>query len=340
MKLLFIPILVFVLLSFTHSFGVWRNINQIQFLSSIETMYENNQYLPSQSILLNPKVNVCNVTEEEQIQSQWYMIGRNINFPFHLPKKVTIWGKKYVLWKKNENKYVCRSDTGPHVDVSLSQGTMYKKCMISPEYQRDFNPQYAYVEGTRLYAPPQFQVIEKNKLVYMNTLGTAPNATDTSEIICNTGRYVYIESCIDIPPPILMDASLDIVHIIFAKLFTMKDGFEPSDIRIVYSPNSSYNVVDYTYTCEPDSAVCRFFETNEMIISSNIVRPYVTTSCVTIGDKQLVFETNILPIDANHCKIYICCYQNIGLYYRHQKWIGKIIQTFLDVYTQLSICSR
>ena len=310
---MFTPILVFVLLSFVHSFGLWPNINRFPLLSCIEHVYENNQYLPSQSILFNPKVDMHNVTEEDKMQFEWYMIGRNTDFPFRVPRKITIWGKEYTIWKQNKNDYVCLTDT----------------C------SEDLNS---------LYENPHFHVVEKNNQVFLNTYQNASNkATMFSRSDYSTHdsfRHMFVETCIDLDPSILVDTSLDIVHVIFAKLFTKNKVFEPSDISIMYSPHSLHNSVNYTYTCGPQSMTSVFFGTNEMTISSEIIHPYATISCISIGDKRIAFETHILPIDATRCRIFVFCYRNVGLSYSGDKVINNVMQTFLDVYTQLSVCRR
>ena len=94
---MFAFILITLCLSNTAAFGIWPTVNKFPIFQYLENFYEKNQFLPSKSILLNPKVNTFNITDDDKYQSQWYMIGRPTDFPFRVPRKVNIWGKNYVV---------------------------------------------------------------------------------------------------------------------------------------------------------------------------------------------------------------------------------------------------
>lgn len=331
----------------TFSFGLWPNINKFPMFQYLENFYENNQYLPSKSILLHPKVNMHNFTEEDKFQSQWYPIGQKTKFPFRVPRKVTIWDKQYVVWKKSISEYTCLSDTCSHAGESLSNGQLIENCIMCPHHQACFNEngelvdgKTTYFEGGQLYGIPHFQVVEKNDMVYLNTYENACNSTILYRdlpFVNSEYKPVFIESYVHLPPSILMENSLDVVHIIFAKLFTNRNTLEPKCIDELHFYNPLHCSVKYSYERGENSLISRLFDTDTLTISSEIISPFTTISRVMIEDKELAFETNILPISTNKSRIYVRCYRNFSLSYGGDKFINEIIKQVIDVYTQLSL---
>ena len=56
-----------------------------------------------------------------------------------------------------------------------------------------------------------------------------------------------------------------------------------------------------------------------------------------VEDKELVFETNIRPIQSNKSGVYVRCYRNFRLSHGGDKFINEVIQKVIDVYTQMSL---
>ena len=328
------------------SFGVWPNMNKFPLFQYLENFYENNQYLPSKSILLHPKVNSYNLTEHDKYQSQWYSIGQKSSFPFRVPRKITIWGKQYVIWKKSSSEYACLSDTCPHGGDSLSNGHVYNNCITCSQHKNSFNENGEFVsektgllEGSQLYELPHFQVVEKNDMLYLNTYENVRNSTILYRdfpFVNSEFRQVFIESNVNIHPTILMENSLDVVHIIFAKLFTNKNTLEPDSIDKIHANNSLHYGVKYTYERGKNSLINKLFDSHELTITSEVINPFTTISRVMVKDKELVFETNIRPIQINKSKVYVRCYRNFRLSYGGDKFINEVIQKIMDVYTQMS----
>lgn len=344
---MFAFILITLCLSNTAAFGIWPTVNKFPIFQYLENFYEKNQFLPSKSILLNPKVNTFNITDDDKYQSQWYMIGRPTDFPFRVPRKVNIWGRSYVVWKNTRTQFVCLSDTCSHGGDSLSNGYITDNCVVCPQHQSCFNEdgqlihsKTTYFGGDKLYEIPCFQVAEKNNMLYLNTYEYAHNATisyrDFSYV--NTDfRPVFIESSIHTHPTILMENSLDVVHILFAKLFTNKNSIEPDHISDMDIHNPLHYSVKYTYQAGQQSVIQRLFDSDTLVISSEIITPFTTISRVLIDNKELVFETNILPISQTKSRIFIHCYRNFSVSYGGDKFINEVIQKVLDVYRQMSL---
>jgi len=328
------------------SFALWPNINKFPVFQYFENFYENNQYLPSKSILLHPKVNSYNLTEHDKYQSQWYSIGQKSSFPFRVPRKVTIWGKSYVVWKKSSSEYACLSDTCSHGGDSLSNGHVYNNCITCSQHKNSFNEngelvskETSFLEGAQLYEVPHFQVTEKNDMLYLNTYEYSRNSTILYRdfpFAHSDFRQVFIESSVHIHPTMLMENSLDVVHIIFAKLFTNKNTLEPGSIDKIHANNSLHYGVKYTYERSQNSLLNKLFDSDQLTISSEIIHPFTTISRVIVEDKELVFETNIRPIRTNKSKVYVRCYRNFRLSYGGDKFINEVIQKIMDVYTQMS----
>lgn len=329
------------------SFSVWPNINKFPVFQYLENFYENNQYLPSKSILLHPKVNSYNITEHDKYQTQWYSIGHKSNFPFRVPRKITVWGKQYVIWKKSITDYVCLVDTCPHGGESLSNGHVYNNCITCSQHQSSFNEngesvsgKTTLLEGSQLYDLPEFQVVEKNNMLYLNTYENVNNSTILYRdfpFVNSEFRQVFIESSVSIHPTILMENSLDVVHIIFAKLFTNKDSLEPSCVTKIDTNNALHHAVKYTYERGQNSLLNKLFDSHQLTISSEVINPFTTISRVMIDDKELAFETNIRPIRTNKSRVYVRCYRNFSLSYGGDKFINEIIQKVVDVYAQMSL---
>ena len=177
-------------------------------------------------------------------------------------------------------------------------------------------------------------------MVYLNTYENACNSTILYRdlpFVNSEYKPVFIESYVNLPPTILMENSLDVVHIIFAKLFTNKNTLEPICVDELYFHNGLHCSVKYSYERGSNSLISRLFDTDLLTISSEIISPFTTISRVMIEDKELVFETNILPVSTNKSRIYVRCYRNFSLSYGGDKFINEIIKQVIDVYTQLSL---
>lgn len=343
---MFVSRLLVVFLPNIVSFALWPNINKIPVFQYLENFYENNQYLPSKYILLHPKVNSYNLTEHDKYQSQWYSIGQKSSFPFRVPRKITIWGKSYVVWKKSSSEYVCLSDTCPHGGNSLSNGYIYENCITCSQHQSSFNEngelvvskETSFLEGTQLYEVPHFQVTEKNEMLYLNTYENSRNSTILYRdfpFVNSEFRQVFIESSVNIHPTVLMENSLDVVHIIFSKLFTNKNSLEPICADNIHSNNALQCGVKYTYERSEKSLLNKLFDSHQLTVSSEIINPFTTISRVMIENKELIFETNIRPIRTNKSKVYVRCYRNFSLSYGGDKFINEIIQKVMDIYMSL-----
>lgn len=329
------------------SFALWPNINKFPVFQYLENFYENNQYLPSKSVLLHPKVNSYNLTEHDKYQLQWYSIGRKNSFPFRVPRKITIWGKQYVVWKKSSSEYICLSDTCSHGGESLSNGVVHNNYITCAQHQGCFNENGELVcggttslEGSHLYGIPHFQVTEQNDMLYLNTYENVRNSTILYRdfpFVNSEFREVFIESNVNIHPTILIENSLDIVHIIFAKLFTNKNSLEPISVDKIDTKNALHYAVNYTYERGQNSLLNKLFDSDTLTISSEVIHPFTTISRVIVEDKELVFETNIRPIQPNQSGVYVRCYRNFRLSYGGDKFINEVIQKIIDVYTQMSL---
>lgn len=329
------------------SFGIWPTVNRFPMFQYLENFYENNQYLPSKSILLNPKINSVNMTDHDKFQSQWYTIGRKDDFPFRVPKKITIYGKNYVVWKKNALDYVCLSDTCPHGGESLSKGRISNTCITCSQHQSAFNEngelvygETTFLEGSQLYEVPHFQVAEKNDMLYLNTYENIGNSTITQRDFSYTNTNyssIYIEDNINIPSAILLENSLDVVHILFAKLFTNKESIEPDCVGEIRVHNPLHYSIKYTYKSNVRSILKKLFDSDSLVIYSEVISPFTTISRVIIKDKEFVFETNILPVGINNSRVFVRCYRNFNLSYGGDRFINEVIQKVLNVYSQLSL---
>ena len=328
-------------------FSPWPNINKFPIFQYLENFYENNQYLPSKSELLYPKVNSNDITVSDKYQAHWYSIGKKHNFPLRVPKKITIWGKEYVVWKKSLSEYVALSDTCSHGGKSLSDGYVNGNTITCSQHNSCFNENGELIyggpsvlEGSNLYDIPSFKVNEQNDMLYLNTYENMHDNTilyRNFSFVNSEFRKVFIENSINIHPTILMENSLDVVHIIFAKLFTNSYSLQPINVVKIDTNNSLHHAVSYTYKKGAGCLLDKIFDSDELPITSEIIYPFTTITRIMIEHKEFVFETNIRPININKSVMYVRCYRNFVLAYGGDNFINEIIQKVMNVYTQMSL---
>ena len=134
--------------------------------------------------LISNTVEKVSLTPQEQYDLSWYVVSETREVDEH-PKKVTVWGKDYVLWKTSDNKYNALQDVCSHRGVELSRG-----CIVNDEIQCPYHGYHfsgtgnltkvpgLNFEPSPVYNVPRFSLVEKHGWLYLNTNPIPWNVTD------------------------------------------------------------------------------------------------------------------------------------------------------------------
>jgi nitrite reductase/ring-hydroxylating ferredoxin subunit len=119
-----------------------------------------------QCIIDYPKLTFENLTEQDNYDLQWYVIGPSYDFISDKPKKITIWDKDYVVWKNGRSNFFALDDACSHKGVSLSDGKIQNGNIVCPYhgYEFDCNGELKKVPGI-CFQPSSVQNLSKYKVV-------------------------------------------------------------------------------------------------------------------------------------------------------------------------------
>ena len=153
-------------------------VNPVQSYSNVlMRMFAQKDKLPSTNLISHPKLDYQDLTGQEKYNLQWYVIGQSNNFLSNKPYPVQIWNTKYVVWKNTSGVFSALDDACTHKGASLSSGKICKGNVVCPYHGYEFNENgtLTKVPGicfrpSSVYNVNQYNIVEKNGWVYMNTM--------------------------------------------------------------------------------------------------------------------------------------------------------------------------
>ena len=307
-------------------------VNPVQSYSSILLrMFAQKDKLPSSKLIEQPKLDYQELTGQEKYDLQWYVVGQSNNFLFNKPYPVQIWNSKYVVWKNNTGAYSALDDACTHKGASLSSGKICKGNVVCPYHGYEFNENgtLTKVPGVCFRPSPvynlnQYNIVEKNGWVYINTMSAIEQARLTEEnssFVSSDNIYVepeieqgcsvvYLDMDYNCYSRVLSENSLDIMHIAF--VHTFGNTKRPEPIReippVLVGPNHYRST--YFYEAGEESVARKVFGVKELVIENEFILPHTTIARVKFGDYVSTVMTFALPIGENKSRLFVKTYRN------------------------------
>jgi phenylpropionate dioxygenase-like ring-hydroxylating dioxygenase large terminal subunit len=272
------------------------------------------------------------ITNESMYDLYWYVIGETNDFKKNKLRQVSIWDKKYVVWRENYTHFYAMDNHCSHRGASLSLGDLtYTKTekesrIICPYHGYEFNNQgtLCKIPGlnfTNTYCHNQqtYPIFEKDGWVYMNTIPKMfqpieknftyrePEATDKSF------SRIQLNKNFHAPARIVSENSLDVMHIGFVHTFGNK--VNPSPIYEIppFTPDVKnllhYKTV-YDYNAGKDSIAKKVFQFDKLVIENEFILPHTTVARVIFGEQVSTVITFALPQNDTHSKLFVKTYRN------------------------------
>ena len=355
---LFILIIIIPIQSF-----IIRNIRNLFDFSFLDQFSFNNPH-SVQELFCESSIKKC-VNPTSTVNStidpdlSWYVIGETKSFPTGRPKKHTIWGKDYVIWKdKVTHEYYAMNNDCSHKGAALSGGYcknyINNTAIVCPYHGYEFagNGSLLKVPGLTFESSDcknqrTYPILEKNGWIYINTIGKdeylkmkpeihksaiygEPEAVnpDFSPIFLNVIFNAYSR--------IVTENSLDIMHIGFVHTFGNRQFPSPLKEIPPHTVGSPYHYrTDYDYLSGSNSFANKLFGFKELKIQNEFVLPHTTVARILFGPFVSTVITFATPINITHSKLFVKTYRN---YWKQSMYslnpLDKINQIIGDYFTK------
>ena len=307
-------------------------VNPVQCYSNVlMRMFAQKDKLPSTNLISHLKLDYQELTGQEKYDLQWYVIGESNNFLSNKPYPVQIWNSKYVVWKNASGEFSALDDACTHKGASLSSGKICKGNVVCPYHGYEFNENgtLTKVPGicfrpSPVYNLNQYNIVEKNGWVYLNTMSAIEQVRLTEEnssFVSSDNIYVepeieqgcsvvYLDMDYNCYSRVLSENSLDIMHIAF--VHTFGNAKRPEPIReippVLVGPNHYRST--YFYEAGEESVARKVFGVKELVIENEFILPHTTIARVKFGDFVSTVMTFALPIGENKSRLFVKTYRN------------------------------
>lgn len=321
-----ILIVIVYLIRYNNVYGFVKNIPRriVRYRASLRT---------TKNILDYPKMNFDNMTEQDKYDLQWYVIGVPGDFLLNQPKKVTVWGNNYVIWRSTDRTMVGLLDACPHKGASLSRGNIVNNNIMCPYHGYEFNTSGClekvpgiYFRYKPYYDVEKFDVTEKDGWVYLNTYnyrvarkidipGTripekfAENIFQ-EEDIRNGSRVVHLNMHFKCFSRILSENSLDVMHLAFVHTFGNAKNPSPTSEDPPKQVGKYHYKTSYEYQSGERSMARRIFDVQSLRIENEFILPHTTVARVFFGNFVSTVITFALPINDNESILFVKTYRN------------------------------
>lgn len=272
------------------------------------------------------------LTEQEQYDLQWYVIGTPNDFSSRRATRATVWANNYAIWRNaSTGEYYGIDDVCPHKGASLSGGKLSKGCLVCPYHGYEYggDGKLKKVPGIQFqqhhdsepltlpaYDSSKYTVVEKNGWVYLNTfptyLHTQPLATNIfEEPEAALGHScVFLEMDFDCYARVLSENSLDVMHIGFVHTFGNRENPEPTQEYPPVQVSPYHFKTAYAYMSGKDSMVKKIFNIRNLKIENEFILPHTTIARVIFGDYVSTVITFALPVSNTKSKLFVKTYRN------------------------------
>jgi len=336
---------VFCVITGVHSYTPLNGLRRV-----IKNPFHNR---PSMNRLVHPKMTFNNMTEQDKYDLHWYVIGEPEDFPVDRPKKATVWGNNYVVWRTLNGSFVGLMDACPHKGASLSGGNIVNNNIMCPYHGYEFNSSGCLDKVPGLcfrpdshYDVEKFDVTEKDGWVYLNTYNykvARKLHANSTEIPCkfeenifqeedvrNGSRVVRLNMRFKCFSRILSENSLDVMHIGFVHTFGNAKNPSPTSETPPKQVGKYHYKTSYEYQSGKRSMARRMFGVRGLRIENEFVLPHTTVARVFFGDFVSTVVTFALPVNENESKLFVKTYRNFW-----ENSIGDIVSRNMMYNTML-----
>lgn len=296
--------------------------------------------------LISKQMETVELTPQERYDLSWYVVSETRELDDEKPKKITVWGKDYVIWKTKDNKYRALENSCSHRGVELSRG-----CVINDEIQCPYHGFQFSGTGNLTKVPgmnfepsivqniPRYSLVEKHGWLYLNTYEIPWNISDSQMDILNANIFIEPEANDSKMSVVLLNKlfhsygrivsenSLDVMHIGYVHTFGNKERPAP----MIEDPPKTVGLfhfkTSYLYKSGKKSMIKRIFKINDIDIDNEFVLPHSTVARVKFGDGLVnTVITSACPINATSTRLFVKSYRNF-----FHGWIyDKIFEKLMD----------
>jgi phenylpropionate dioxygenase-like ring-hydroxylating dioxygenase large terminal subunit len=335
----YIKFLVIILLYLQNSLGTF-----ILFVPFIKLLHH---FRP---IFTKPEINTyTEITPQQKYDLSWYVVSETEEIDKN-PKKVTVWGKDYVIWKTNDNKYIALQDVCSHRGVELSRG-----CIINDEIQCPYHGYHFSKTGNLTKVPGmnfqpsekynvhRFSLVNKNGWLYLNTYPVPWNITDNQMDTLNSKIFIEPEANDPNMSVVLLNKefntygrivsenSLDIMHIGYVHTFGNKERPAPIYEDPPKMIENFHYKTSYLYHSGKESMVKKIFNIDKINVENEFVLPHSTIARVKFGDGFInTVITTACPINETSTRLFVKSYRNFLNGYFYNKIFKKLMEDTLQ----------
>ena len=282
----------------------------------------------------NNSRNIYQVKPVDRYNLGWYVIAQSDEFKKDKPRKITVWGKNYAIWKDSSGRYSAIDDECPHRGVSLSCGKIDKKHneIICPYHAFKYSGkgELCAVPGQTTFLPSinhdvqRYSIVEKHGWIYLNTNAVPADYPDDKLDELNSNIFLepetekgknmtvlYLNTDFNAYPRIVTENSLDVMHIGFVHTFGNSKQPAPTyeippHIIGMFHCRSSYG-----YTSGSESMVKKMFGIDKIEIENEFILPHTTIARVKFGDGLVnTIVTTACPIHHGKTRLFVKTYRN------------------------------
>jgi len=298
--------------------------------------------------LISKSVEKVSLSPQERYDLSWYVVSETRDVD-ERPKKVTVWGKDYVIWKTSDNKYNALEDVCSHRGVELSRG-----CIVDNEIQCPYHGYHFSGTGnltkvpglnfipSPVYNVPRFSLVEKHGWLYLNTNPIPWNITDFQMDILNNNIFLEPEALDKNMSVVLLNKdfntygrlvsenSLDIMHIGYVHTFGNKERPSPTYEDPPKIIGMFHFKTSYLYESGKKSMIKKIFNIDKIDVENEFVLPHSTVARVKFGDGLVnTVITSACPINSTATKLFVKSYRNFFHGFIFDKIFEKLMEDTL-----------
>ena len=294
------------------------------------------------------------VNENDKYEMKWYVIGESKDFMRNKLQQVSVWNKKYAVWRENSTHFHAMDNQCSHRGASLSLGELIhnkkEQRIVCPYHGYEFNTQgiLCKVPGlnftnTRCHNQETYPIFEQDGWVYMNIIplvfhkGDRNNVFREPEAIDRSFSRIHLNLGFTAPARIVSENSLDIMHIGFVHTFGNKVNPSPIYEIAPFLPNESnplhYKTI-YDYNAGKDSIAKKVYNFDKLVIENEFILPHTTVARVVFGEQVNTVITFALPQNNTHSKLFVKTYRN---YWNtnNSTYLGDLTNYLGDSFTKI-----
>lgn len=288
-----------------------------------------------------------NINENGQLT--WFPIGFAKEFKKNVKQFPEIKKKRYVAWRDDDKFYGLR-DACCHEGSSFQNGKN-DGCLIScPYHGYTFNGtsgnlvSIPFMKNTPLLHVSNHKVIEKNGIVYLNTVEGVSDKIDENNILsipeeCQKGyRSTNLKKVFKNGALYVTCNSIDIRHISIVHNFGNKNSPEPVIINKKKKEDFHYKII-YNYKAGTNSIPKKIYGISDIVVESEFKFPYATVARVLFGNFVSTIYIQTRPVNDNYSISYVKAIRNYlveneekGFFF--QRMYAKFINTIGDKLTE------